>query len=205
MARAKRNADHAGPDNAAMKEKAILQNIQNSSLRMIVRLDALDSLMVVRVEGLARSHDALESMARQRVPKLAINQFQTFTIFLVSRIVVRLERPLECIQNRQKVFDQSAHSMAPIFLALALHALAVILKVRLPAHQGLHQFVLFGLQAGGSLGERGRLASFGRLGTRPWIGRFFARPGARLEFNHALIGLFLLMFALVHMLPKPLS
>jgi hypothetical protein len=59
----KRNADDAGPDNAAMKKKAILQNIQNSSLRMIVRFDALDSLMVVRVEGLARSHDALKSMA----------------------------------------------------------------------------------------------------------------------------------------------
>src|SRR5438445_13750129 len=102
MARAKRNADHAGPDNAAMKEKAILQNIQNSSLRMIVRLDALDSLMVVRVEGLARSHDALESMARRRVPSLAINHFQTFTIFLLGRTVVPLHAPLDSIQKGQR-------------------------------------------------------------------------------------------------------
>ncbi len=194
MARVMGNAYHARPQHAAMKEKSVLQNLHNGSVRILVRLYALDGLMKIRIKWLARSRNSLQPMFCERLPKLPINQFEPFPILLVRRVVMRLERPFESIQHRQKILNYASRALTPIFLALAIDALAVILKIRLSPHHRLCQLVFFSLQSGNLLGKSGGGGTLG--GQR--VSRVLSALGTRGKLNHFALPFLFSIIAFVH-------
>ena len=110
--------------------------------------------MLVRIEHFPRRFDALHAVPRDRIPKLLADQRDSLAIFLVGRIVVRLQRAIERVQHGNQVGDQAFDAAAAFFVTIALGPLPEILEIRLAADHRLHQFFLLGLELLKFLGQR---------------------------------------------------
>ena len=93
--------------------------------------------MQVRVEHFPRRLDALDAVLRNGIPELLADQRDPLAIFLVRRIVVRLQRAIERIQHRNQIDDQPLDAAPAFFLSIALGSLSEILEIRLAADHRL--------------------------------------------------------------------
>ena len=67
--------------------------------------------------------------------KLPRDELETFAMLFVTRIAVRLQRPVESIQHRQQRFNNPLNSPMSIVFPLALDPFTVVLEIRLPPDQ----------------------------------------------------------------------
>ena len=145
-------------------------------------------LVKVRIKLFTRRRNTLQSVARERIPKLAINQFEALAILLVRRIIVRLEAALKAIQRREQFLDQPADAASMLLLAVALDALAVVVEVRLTADHRLRQLFLFCLEArhlvGDGAGPFSRALGLLRIVLTARICRARHAFGSAVKFDH---------------------
>src|SRR5882762_9633606 len=153
------DADNRGPQHAPVKHVSVLKNVEDVSVGMLIRFGALDGLVHVWIENLARGIDTLHAVTRQGVPELLADQRDALAIFFIGRIVVRLERAIESIEDGNQVRDQALDAAPPLFVAVALDPLPVIFKVCLPADERLKEIFFFRAELGDLNGE-GRLLTW---------------------------------------------
>ena len=92
----------------------------------------------VRIEMFAFRFDSRQSVLREHVPQLFLNQLKTFEMFVgFARVAVRLQRAIEAIQNGKQILEEARDAAAAFLVTVALDALAIIFKVRLAQHQRL--------------------------------------------------------------------
>jgi len=149
------DADNCRPQDASVEQVPILKYIDDGTVGTFYRFDALYCLVDVRIEHLSSSIDARNSVACQRVPELLPNQRHSLAIFLVGRILVRMERAIKRIENGDQFRDQALNSPATLFMLVALDPLPIIFEVRLSADKQLLQIILLGAELGDLCGERG--------------------------------------------------
>ena len=140
---------------ASVKTVAGLEDVQHGAVGMIGGFDALEGLMDVWVEALPDGVEALETQTLESVPELAVDQLKTFAVVLVGRGGVGSEGALEAVEDGEKRFDDAADVTAGVFNALAVDALAEVLKVGLASDESSAKLLGFGLKLG-QLVERGR-------------------------------------------------
>src|ERR1700730_568229 len=68
------DADNRGPQHAPVKHVFVLKYVKDVSVGMLLRFGALDGLVHVGSQYLARGIDALQSVAREGIPKLLADQ-----------------------------------------------------------------------------------------------------------------------------------
>src|SRR5882672_5796494 len=132
-----------GPDNTPMKHAPILEDVENETVGMVFRFGALDGLVNVRIENLPGGINALHAVAREGIPKLFADQHHALPIFLVGGIVVRLERPIESIEDGNHIRDQTFDAAARLIMAVALDPLPIVFEVGLAADQRLKEIFFF--------------------------------------------------------------
>jgi hypothetical protein len=137
------DANNRRPQYTSVKHVSILKNVKDVSIGIVFRFGSFDGLMHVRIEDLTGGIDAFHAVACKRVPELFADQRDALAIFFVSRIVVRLERSIESIEDGNQIRDQSLDAAPPFFVAVALDPLPVIFKVSLPADERLKEIFFF--------------------------------------------------------------
>ena len=131
-----------GPQDASVKQISVLKHIDDETVGKLLGFHPLDGLMHVRIENFPGGFHALDAVSRQRVPQLLADQDDALAIFLIGRIVVALERPVEPIEHRNQIRDQALDAAPAFFVTVAFGALPEILKIGLPADQRLQQLFL---------------------------------------------------------------
>src|ERR1700693_5154303 len=185
-------ADNAGPQHAAVKYVAVLEDLDDGAVGIVRSFHALDGLVEMRIEGSALRSDALDPVLGQGVPQLPINNFQALAVFLIRRIIMSFKSTVEGIEHRKELADQPADAAAVLFLALALDAFAVILETGLAPDQRLHQLVLFGFEARQLRGQGAgrRLRGVGHIGRLRRGVRIRGRARAAVKFDDDLLRFF---------------
>src|SRR5215471_4245084 len=145
-----------------MQRVARLENLQHRALLLGLRFHPLNGMVNVWVELSTVRLDALEAMARKRLPKLSIDQLETLPVFFIGGIAVRGERPIERIQNGKQSFDQPRDAAVTGLVALSLDALPIVLEVGLSPDQRLPQLFFFCLELGQLLGGDGSVRRWSR-------------------------------------------
>ena len=192
------NAHNRGPQNAPVKRVPVLKYGDDKPVRIIPGFQALNRLMLVRVEYFPRRINALDAVLGDRIPELLADQRDSLTIFLISRVVVRLQRPIERIQHGNEVGDQPLDPAAAFFVTIALGPLSEILEIGLAADHRLQQFFLLGLELLEFLSQRS-FAACRWIGGR-WIVRRCPRIVLPLAAANAVDGyhFFFLAFRFCH-------
>ena len=114
-----------------MKYVPVLEDVENESVGMVFRFGALDGLVKVRIENFPGGIDALHAVPREGIPELLADQHHALAIFFVGGIVVRLERPVESIEDGNQIRDQAFDAATRLIMAVTLDPL------RTDSHLGL--------------------------------------------------------------------
>lgn len=169
----RRDANHGRTKNLAVENVAGLQLFENRVVRLVLRFDALDSVVKIGIEGLAFGFDFLQALLGQNVEELFANQLETLPKFAMGSITVRGNGAIEAIEDGEKVFSKLLSASMSLRLALAFGALAIIIEIGLQANQRVLQIGFFGgefLKLVADYFFNGRASdnwlSFGRLGRR---------------------------------------
>ena len=148
------DADNRGPENTSVKHVPVLKDVEDKSVGMIFRFGAFDGLVNVRIENLSGGINALHAVTREGVPELFPDQQHALAIFFVGGIVVRLERPVESIEDGNQIRDQAFDAAARLIMAVTLDPLAIVFEVSLAADQCLKEIFFFRAEPGDLHGER---------------------------------------------------
>ena len=105
--------------------------------RLRSRRHVLNRMMQIRIERLPYSFDRPQPLLRQRVPQLRANNFESLPVFRARRARLAGKRQIKSIQHRKYLLDQQFRAAMPLLRAFPFHALAVVLKIRLPPQQGV--------------------------------------------------------------------
>ncbi len=155
-------AHNRGTQNAPVERVSVLKYRDDKTVRIFLGFQSLDGLMLVRVKYFPRRFDALHAVLGNRIPKLFADQRDALAIFLVRRILVSLQRAIECIEHGNKIKDQPFDTAAPFLESIALRPLPEIFEIGLAADHGLQQLFLLCLEP---LKFRGQ----GSFATHRWI------------------------------------
>src|SRR2546428_4050747 len=136
-----RYTDHRGTKHAPMKDVAGLKSLKNDAVGMLHRFGAIHRLVKMRIEWLADGVDALYAQLDYIVEELLVDERKALVISLVFGFAVRGKSMLETVDDRDEAFDHARGGSLGIFEALLFDALAVILKIRLPALERLAQLL----------------------------------------------------------------
>jgi hypothetical protein len=147
------DTDNRGPQDTPVKYVPVLENVENESVGMVFRFGALDGLVKVRIENLPGGLNALHTMTREGIPELLADQHHALAIFFVRGIVVRLESPVESIENGNQIRDQAFDAAARLIMAVTLDPLAIVFEVSLAADQCLKEIFFFRAEPGDLHGE----------------------------------------------------
>ena len=93
-------------------------------------------------------------MAREGIPKLFADQHHALAIFFVGGIVVRLERPIESIEDGNQIRDQAFDAATRLIMAVTLDPLTIVFEIGLAADQCLKEIFFFRAEPGDLHGER---------------------------------------------------
>ena len=129
------NADHGGTEDPLVEAVARGEFGQHEAVGVFARLDALDGLVLVRVELLARSFNPLQAHLGQRSPETPVDEIEALAELLVAGIAVGLQGALEIIQDGQDGLDGGSNGAVVFGGAVAFDPLAVIFEVGLEADQ----------------------------------------------------------------------
>ena len=114
------DADNRGAEDTPVKHVSVLKDVQDESVGMVFRFGALDGLVDVRIEHLPGGIYALHAVASKSVPKLLADQHHALAIFFVGNCVMRLERPIESIEDGDQIRDQALDAAARFIVAVTL-------------------------------------------------------------------------------------
>src|SRR6266699_5438835 len=129
------DTDNRGAQDTPVKHVPILEDVENESVGMVFRFGALNGLVNVRIENLSRGINALHAVTREGIPELLADQHHALAIFFVAGIVVRLEGPVESIEDGNQIRDQAFDAAARLIMAVALDPLPIVFEVGLAAEQ----------------------------------------------------------------------
>jgi hypothetical protein len=95
-----RYTHHGRAQHAAVKNVAGLIDLQDRAVFGLIGFRAIDGLMQVRIEMLAKRFDALHTELGDVVQELLVDQLETLAIILVGGFAMRSQRVLEAVDDR---------------------------------------------------------------------------------------------------------
>ncbi len=113
-------------------------------IRSIGGLNHFDSLMHVRIEGLAFGRNGSHAQLGQRILQLPIDEFHSAAE--VGGVGCHLQRALEAVEDRQQRPDGICGGVVAEVLLLLGGAAAGVFKFGLRPRQAVEQRIAFGLQ-----------------------------------------------------------
>jgi len=139
-------ANHGGAQHAVVEFVAGSELGEDGAVGMVVRLDALDGLVLVRVERFAFGFDACEAELGERRPEAAVDEIEALAEFFVAGVAMGFQRALEIIEHGQDGLDSGADGTVMFRGAVALDAFTVVFEIGLEADEGIQQVVALGAE-----------------------------------------------------------
>jgi len=135
--------DHGGAQHAVVKFVTGSEFGEDRAVGMVVRFDALDRLMQVRIELLALGFDALQPELGKSGPEAAIDKVEAFAEFFVTGVAMGFEGALEIVENGQDGLNGVADGAMMFGGTVALDTFAVVFEIGLEADERIEQVVAF--------------------------------------------------------------
>jgi hypothetical protein len=142
------DTDDRWTQDPSVKLIAILEYLQNMTIRVVGRFGPFDRLVHMGIEDFPGSLDSLQPVPCQCIPQLFANQSDAPAILLVRGVLMRLDAAVERVEDGDQVQQKPLDTPPALFVPVPLDSFAVIFEIGLPADECLQKVFLFRAQPG---------------------------------------------------------